>query len=127
MSYDAGRELDARIAERIFGYTLDYEFADLHVPPAPHVKELRDGYDEWGMLPHYSTDIADAWLVVERFRADGYRVFINEHLDATGFNAMFLSKHGVALRSLSRFAETAPLAICRAALALTAPKNRRPL
>ena len=71
MEVEAGRELDARIAVVVFGYTLDYEFADLHVPPAPHVKDLRDQYDEWGVLPHYSSDIAAAWLVVEALRARG--------------------------------------------------------
>lgn len=58
------RSLDIEIAERIFGYTLDYEFEG-----APCVKELRDQYDEWGVLPHYSTEIGDAWLVVEKMHA----------------------------------------------------------
>jgi len=64
------RELDAKIATAIFGYTLDYEFADLMFDKAPCVKELRDQYDEWGMLPNYSTDIAAAWLVVDKLCDD---------------------------------------------------------
>jgi hypothetical protein len=66
--YEAGRILDAEIAQRIFGYTLDYEFAD--VMGGPSVPTLRDQYDEWGLLPHYSTDIAAAWLVVEKMHAE---------------------------------------------------------
>lgn len=62
---DVSRELDALIAEKVFGYTLDYEFAE--ITGAPNVKELRDQCDEWGLLPHYSTDIAAAWLIVEKF------------------------------------------------------------
>jgi hypothetical protein len=71
-THEAGRELDALIAEKIFGYTLDYEFADMHIPPAPAVKELRDGMDEWGILPFYSTEIGDAWLVVELMHTRGF-------------------------------------------------------
>lgn len=48
------RTLDIQIAERLFGYTLDCEFAD--TLGAPCVPALRDQYDEWGMLPHYSSD-----------------------------------------------------------------------
>jgi hypothetical protein len=60
------RELDAEIATKVFGYNLDYEFAD--EMGAPCVPDLRDQYDEWGMLPNYSTDIADAWEVFTHCR-----------------------------------------------------------
>lgn len=60
----ASRELDALIAKKIFGYTLDYEFAE--TLGAPCVPALRDQHDEWGILPEYSTDMAAAWQVVER-------------------------------------------------------------
>lgn len=58
---NAGRELDALIALQVFRYTLDYEFAD--TLGAPCVRELRNQYEEWGILPHYSTELGDAWLV----------------------------------------------------------------
>lgn len=71
MQLNPGRELDALVAEKIFGYTLDYEFAD--TLGAPCVPELRDQYDEWGMLPHYSTDMSDAWTILETLeRQDWY-------------------------------------------------------
>lgn len=113
---DAGRELDALIALEVFRYTLDYEFAD--TLGAPCVPELRDGYDEWGMLPHYSTDMADAWLVVEKFRADGCFFDLGDKpsdLDdltsARTWNA-FINR-----TTRGPDSDTAPLAICRAALA----------
>ncbi len=114
---DTGRELDARIAETVFGYTPDYEFADLHVPPAPHVKELRDQYDEWGILPAYSTDIAAAWLVVEELRARGIWLEELSGRYETSYRAGFSwrdPERGV--RYQQAMADTAPLAICRAAL-----------
>jgi hypothetical protein len=58
---NAGRELDILIAEKVFGLTVSQEFDE------PCVPALRDCYDEWGMLPHYSTDISDAWLLLQRF------------------------------------------------------------
>lgn len=62
-----GRELDAEIARRVFGrevipgggYAHDYSFTDY---PAVEV-------------PHYSTDMAAAWLIVEHFRTRRYNIF----------------------------------------------------
>jgi len=113
MKTEAGRELDARIAEAVFGYTLDYEFADLHVPPAPHVKELRDQYDEWGILPAYSSDIAAAWLVVEKAQTwseDHFMAFcefLYDHGMRDGWGSCWL---------LEKSASEAAALICRAAL-----------
>lgn len=54
-----GREMDALAAQVVKGYTLDYEFAESMGEPT--VKDLRDQYDEWGILPNYSTDMTAAW------------------------------------------------------------------
>lgn len=112
---DAGRELDALIAIQVFRYTLDYEFAE--TLGAPCVRDLRDQYDEWGMLPHYSTDMADAWLVVERMR-EAYDTGLILKLYPKGFRhtitAVFQSREN---NQWQAGASTAPLAICRAALA----------
>ena len=129
---DAGRELDALIALQIFRYTLDYEFAD--TLGAPCVRELRDQYDEWGMLPHYSTEIGDAWLVVEKMHAGIDPATMNRYqyltlccvstygakwaasfdfnLGDEWYEADLIMSYPFAVR-----ASTAPLAVCRAALA----------
>lgn len=114
------REQDAEVAEKIFGYTLDYEFEELH--GAPCVKELRDQYDEWGVLPAYSTDVAAAWLVVEKL-TPVYRVSVHqffqqwqctlERRDGKARMPIGLPHDG----DVSATAPTAPEAICRAALA----------
>lgn len=99
------RDLDAQIAEKVFGYTLDYEFAD--TLGAPCVRELRDQYDEWGMLPHYSTEIDDAWKIIEHFYQAGW-----------GAGAS-MDGHTGCEASIGQFtarADTAPMAICLAAL-----------
>ncbi len=102
---DAGRELDALIALQVFRYTLDYEFAD--TLGAPCVRELRDATDEWGMLPHYSTEIGDAWRVVEHFYQAGWGAGaeMDGHTGCRAFVGQFTSE-----------ADSPSLAICRAAL-----------
>jgi hypothetical protein len=59
-----GRELDALIAEKVMGFRY-----------ATPVKFVHDGAEQTGVamtpsatyiLPHYSTDIATAWSVVEK-------------------------------------------------------------
>ncbi len=109
---DVGRELDVLVAEKVFRYTLDYEFEEIH--GAPCVKELRDQYDEWGILPSYSTEIGDAWLVVERAQSWEEPQFLRfcselyDHGMAEGWGHCWLLEKSAA--------ESAAL-ICRAALA----------
>lgn len=102
---EAGRELDILIGEGIFNYEVDQEFDQ------PSVKALRDRYDEWGILPFYSTDMNDAWLVADHFIRAGCAAWV-EGDGHTGYRA------GIT-RNKGRFeadADTAPLAICLAAL-----------
>ena len=74
----AGRELDALIAEKVLG-----------------LSGVRDGKswlygDNWThnkegvlcLVPHYSTQIADAWLVVEKMLENGYMPTITHDLVA---------------------------------------------
>src|SRR5262245_40649185 len=109
----AGRELDALIAERIFG---DFP---VHLGDAPYVQTPSPHNDmHYAPVESYSTDIAAAWLVVEKFNdystqldshGNGYTFHI--YKDATSYNGD---------------AKTAPLAICRAALkAVSAQENTK--
>lgn len=113
---EPGRELDALVAERIFGYALDYEFAD--TLGAPTVAALRDQYDEWGMLPNYSTDVADAWSIVEYMRINilGYCA-VRFETTGVGYMVAFYS-HSQRLDRPGAFShgDTIPMAICLAAL-----------
>lgn len=113
----AGRELDALIAEQVMGgnwSSIDY---------APYIENL----------PHYSTDIAAAWQVVERMQELRYSLVI-------GTNACARSQNGAKFyegwRGLGQsiidaeetegflaVAETVPLAICKAALLAIAART----
>lgn len=113
----AGRELDALIAVQVFGYTLDYEFADLNFGGAPCVKELRDQYDEWGILPCYSTEMGDAWQIVEHLRMGGAFFDLGDKPrdpDDLGSPRVWNAFINRTMRGPD--ADTAPHAICLAAL-----------
>jgi hypothetical protein len=121
---EAGRELDAEIARRIMGveahqaktgdmiFTIHRDFID-----DGDYWYYREGwgYDE---VPHYSTDIAAAWQVVERVRTfnkgdeiglEVSVIALSDHYDChieTNSSAYLVVEE----------ADTAPLAICLAAL-----------
>mgnify|MGYP001571535769 CR=1 FL=1 len=114
----AGRELDALVAEKVMGWKHYAPAAvqEVWYPPNLHPSNNVLGHS----IPHYSTDIAVAWQVVEHLknklhlqvilhwagdecpkwlcnlRADGYRSFQDQEWQVE--------------------ADTAPLAICLAAL-----------
>lgn len=108
---EAGRELDIRIGEKIFNYEVDQEFDQ------PSVKALRDQYDEWGILPFYSTDMNDAMLIAPHFNNRivlyGPGAYPNEDTwkcEITTFPS------NTSIEMVVASAPTAPLAICLAAL-----------
>jgi hypothetical protein len=141
---EAGRELDALIAERVMRwsdvgekpmYALDGGDT-LNGPPARLVQEgtawrgtRPDGSE--GFLPAYSSDIAAAWLVVEKLgmsvvcSEDGWYALKPEDIEhstlrGTAFPTIVLVGKEFAYPEP---ADTAPLAICRAALlAVEAPR-----
>lgn len=77
------------------------------------------------VVPAYSTDLASAWLVVERMR-DRWEFRLtrwHEDLDAPEWCALFFDRR-LGSADGEVYAETAPLAICRAALAAAAAASR---
>lgn len=103
---EAGRELDALVAERVFGAVVDGERSSIDP----------DSADCWRETPHFSTDISAAWEVVEMVYAKwNGRVRATILRDDGGCYCKFvaLTGHGIVG---SAHADTAPLAICLAAL-----------
>jgi len=69
------------------------------------------------LIPHYSADIAAAWLVAEEMAARGLRVVVEDWRDDTknpGWAVYFFRQSGGSSKQI--VAETLPLAVCRAAL-----------
>lgn len=118
----AGRELDAEIAERIFGWTrvtcVGHHPYAMGLKPGGNLKNI----NHYGDVPNYSTDIAAAWEAVEKLRASGLSFTINaygqrgEEANPTTWYCWFGDD-----KNASQIGATAPLAICRAALAVSAP------
>jgi hypothetical protein len=113
----AGRELDLLVAKHVMGY---FKIKSL-IPDEPNKVfypelQMKDGE----LVPHYSTDIKDAWEIVEKLRKDWtmeIRQVRNGTLDVTFYN--YDAKHK------SRNIDTAPLAICLAALKAKGVENER--
>lgn len=104
----AGRELDAMVAEKVMGWRA--VGGHKGVPSDPqctvHVE-----------VPRYSTLISCAWEVVEKLQETS----ILEHLeqrdgDEGKYVVQFCAKPNEAWWHEHAYADTAPLAICRAAL-----------
>jgi hypothetical protein len=81
----AGIALNIAVASHVMGYTLDYEFDDLH--GAPTVPALRDGADEWGLLPDFSRDWNCIKLIAEKLREG--RFMLSTNMSADGYGATF--------------------------------------
>ena len=108
----ADRELDARIAEKVFEQKVVY------VGGHPHLTEGNDNY-LGGDCPHFSTQIADAWLVVEKLGEDGWSCNIVRHEKDDNLCEFWGGKMGNKhWREIVNHQPTTPLAICLAALAV---------
>jgi len=125
-----GRELDALVAEKVFGAKKITQDArgllradiDLYTPCCPCMED-RMSREDFRDVPEYSTDIAIAWEVVEKLRSipgmdldvswDGGRWLVNLGIyrkDERGY--LNLDYDSVQEEE----GETAPHAICLAAL-----------
>lgn len=104
----AGVEIDRLVAEKVLGHRWsDARWA---------------GFYEDAGYGHYSSNIAHAWEVVEKLRDRGIRLAIVQTgagwLVGQDDGGGYVGEHTVDIRLFSSAeADTAPLAICRAALA----------
>ena len=112
---EAGRELDAEVAERVMG---------LRTRPRSWSKEgpcLQEAPGKpWRIIPHYSTSVADAWEVVEKIRsASKLSVIVEASTNPTEYICAVGAHHrGQWIETVRAVSESAPAAICAAALRL---------
>ena len=126
----AGRELDALVAKKVMGWRItawnDGEpWGNREVfPPFEPINGIPADCDcishsEAGEPPHYSTDIAAAWEVVEKMEACPYphgAEIGSAYVDGLDGYIVAFGRGGPEPIDVAEFAVTAPLAICRAAL-----------
>ena len=132
----AGPELDAEIARRVFGREVIPCDAVSDAGPL-HGHVVQDGAVRQCNLNPYSTSIAAAWFVVEKMRAMGVWLAIRPvsdmHVDIDDAGARWrvasFNEECVPYNDdwdspqVSECAATAPLAICRAALLCCAERS----
>jgi hypothetical protein len=104
LNMKAGRDMDALIAVCVCGWEVDDMTAIS--PTGSRNSRTAHGDDDW--LPYYSTDISAAWLVVEKITDGETPNDCELHTTVRGWRCdLYLG---------SANAETAPEAICKAAL-----------
>lgn len=109
----ASRDLDRLVAEKVMKQVRsgDCPIGDFN---CPGIWTSRDECWWAPCLPCYSKDIAAAWEVVKRLRATGCAVHIGTHNN--GHEWTVRASRGCLRASWEGHGDTAPLAICRAAL-----------
>ena len=89
---------------------------------AEHAADVERWGHSWhclSVVPHFSTDIADAWLVVEKLQAGRLMLSVNWSRDMRWW-AVVYPESGPSTET--DYGDTAPLVICRAALACVGEK-----
>jgi len=109
---EAGRALNELIAGKLREWA---PFRPGKGPVAAYpLDELSMGmYAELIPTPPYSTDVAAAWHIVERMRAEGWQIVVDTR--PGNWLVQFFSTDGTQRSAAS--ADGLPLAICRAAVA----------
>lgn len=102
----AGRELDALVAEKVMGWTM-LASCPMHISGCS-TAGIAPGQQYSSHVPDYSTSIEAAWQVVGKITAlDSTHIFVLRR---------FYDGWHCAFGAISYEADTAPLAMCRAAL-----------
>lgn len=114
----AGPELDARVAERVMGLVACGAWEPIRVYPVEYMKTGLCNHPACApsvYVARFSTDIAAAWQVVEKLRADGWSFACIG--DGKTWTSVFAREVPEIVEPDTVEADTAPLAICLAALA----------
>jgi hypothetical protein len=113
----AGKEMDALIAREIFGMTIDKTFkGEWVVNPSYYVGSLGESRARgWAPKP-YSTDIAAAWQVWEKLVEMERYPTLHQGPDENDDSNTYAYIELVNPADINAWADTVPLAICRAAL-----------
>jgi hypothetical protein len=106
------KEIDAMVAREVFGHKVCLDFHDGRNEPIL-VVGIPNPYKLCPEVPPYSSDIAAAWLIVEKMRKHDWSVTIGQHIDLS-WRCKFTDDE--TLIEVISTAPTASEAICLAAL-----------
>ena len=123
LNMPAGREMDALIAERVMGHEVNKNVTVWRTGGKTWIEPYGEGFTT---LAYYSTDIAAAWQIVELMTKNGYAPNLvnddngNWYLAFDGTQDLGTVTFVTAFTDIPElWCESAPLAICRAALLAT--------
>jgi hypothetical protein len=108
-----GRELDALIAEKVFGLVLRDRFTGDEIPVTASEVLLRDA--SGARIPHFSTDIAVAWDVVSHLKRQSLTVEVISNV--TSVVCRVYREHPADHDAIAVIGVNESHAICLAALA----------
>ena len=118
MTPDELRAVDARVAKEVMGWTevkMKQPDGGVIYPMPPMGFDAAN--NRYASLPRYTTSIADAWLVVEKAKTDGWPVDVGVAFDwdgdPVGYYANFTSEHTARHKDVE-------VAICKAGLSFFA-------
>ena len=124
----AGRELDALVAEKVMGFPYGQQHGEIREnssgSPFCSICKVAGSWRDGDLfsepcIQHYSTDIADAWQVVEKLREQGFNFGIQHPCRRHGGQAfVYFHRYGGSTigHQSTALADTGPRAICLAAL-----------
>jgi hypothetical protein len=111
LNMPAGREMDALIAASVMGWV---NVSEVRPNLLTDVIGKPPDFDYKDIVPHYSTDISVAWGIIDKSECYIIDNQVSQEESVDGIKRVnaqvFIGRWGYAE------AETAPLAICRAAL-----------
>lgn len=113
MSMNAGRELDAMVAEHVMGWELR-QVGNGSMDGEYYWHDGCDFVDGRLANLEFSTYISAAWEVIEKLHEQNYLFSISQSVDA-GYTAKFFNRDKECY-FVAPYIESAPLAICIAAL-----------
>lgn len=124
---EAGPELDALVAEKVMGWKWERNATGTvsHLMPPHYVPKLGD---ELFPHPKFSTDIAAAWEVVEKLSQHFHLKLNSPFVTGQPWFAGFTESGVTGWNGVPDFTakgDTAPLAICRAALKAVDGQEKR--
>lgn len=104
-----GRELDALVAEKVMGWVIGSD----------HISHDGIGFSRQYLdiaLPRFSTDIFAAWKVVEKLHSLGFKIGVDAQTNSYSACVVATLEKGIYKVVANEVKETAPHAICLAAL-----------
>ena len=115
----AGREMDALVAEKVMGAVCSCDTKPRENAYGDSFYCAIHGIDLMGSVRHYSTSITTAWEVVEKLRPGAFHMEYRSDVD--DYYVYFVHRRNKG----SAFADTAPLAICRASLLVASRREEK--